>query len=196
MSNLNDVDLSEGTPLSEGFTAIPAGDYALYIEASERKPFGNPPQDKLEIVFVVTNGEHEGAKIREWFALWEPDAEKRGRAKGRFQALCEATLRQPHAINNDSTSLHGKVFMANVLNEPQWDKATNAPDPSKRTNKISWKKGTIRAMDGTPAAGGNAAPQQQQAQPTQNAGVAQQQTAPVQQQAAVVPGQGKAPWKR
>ena len=144
--NLLDIDTSDAQELSEGFVAIPPGEYPMYIESSDRKPTSNGAGEYLECTLIVASGEYEGAKIFARFNLWNQNQQAVDIAKSQWRALCEATLGQPNAINNDSGSLHNKMFMAQVANVPAYDKATKQDHPTRRTNEIVFRKGTVRSM--------------------------------------------------
>lgn len=193
MGNLSDVDTTNVGEMSEGFKAVPPGTYMMMIESSERKTYGQ--KEKLEVVFLVVGGDHDKAKFREWFEFWDADPEKVARWNARWKALCEAALGQPSVPNGDSSGLHSKLFYGEVSNEPQWNKDLNAPDPSKRTNKMVWKKGAIRGLKEQGAAPSGFTAGQAAAAPVQQQTAAAAQPAQTQAVAApVVPGKGPPPW--
>jgi hypothetical protein len=142
--NLYDVDTSEASPLSEGFKAVPPGMYELFMESSDKKTTNDGEGEYLACVFVVGRGEHEGAKIFCNFNFWNKNQKAVDIAKSSWRALCEVTLGQPNAINNDSASLHNKLFVAEISNKPAYNKETGKNDhPTYRSNEIVFRKGTI-----------------------------------------------------
>lgn len=193
MGNLSDIDTGNVSEMGTGFKAVPPGEYMMMIEASERKEFNG--RDKLEVHFRIVGGEHDGSIVREWFEFWHSDPEVVGRNNGHWQAVCLAAIGLPAAPNDDSTSLHNKMFYAEVSNDPMWDKTLNPPaaNPAKRTNKMVWRKGTIRGLKEPKAAQPSAAVADQSAQ-------AAASSAPQQATAAapntVTPGKGAPPWAK
>lgn len=181
MANLNDVDMTTAGELGEGFVAIPPGDYQVYMESSERKTTKNGDGEYLECAIIVATGPHEGAKVFSRLNLWNPSAQAVEIAKSQWRALCEATLGQPFALNNESSSLHNKMFIAEVANVPMNDKNPN----SKRTNELVFRKGKIRGMGNN-----QKLPPQPQNAPASQAAAQPVASAPV--QASV----GKPPWKK
>jgi hypothetical protein len=139
MARLDGIDTSTAEALREGFQPIPPGDYMLFMESSEKTETRDGNGEYLKCVFVVANGEFEGAKITANFNFWNQNQKAVDIAKSQWRALCEAVLNQPTAINNESSSLHNKIFIGQVSNKPRNDDAT------KRTNELVFLKGTIRS---------------------------------------------------
>lgn len=188
MADMRDVDMSDAGELSEGRKAIPPGDYQVYMEESERKTTSKGDGEMLACTFVVMGGEYEGAKIFHNFNFWNQNKQAVDISKASWRALCEATLGQPNALNNDSTSLHNKPFWAkidNVAGRSKNAEGVYVEDPNKRVNELVFRKGTIR-MIGAQAPAAQAAPQ---------AAAAPAAAAPAASK-PVTPGVGKAPWKK
>lgn len=192
-----DVDTSDAEPLREAFIAIPPGEYQLYMESSEVASTSTGNQ-MLKCVFAVATGQYEGTKVFCNFNLWNTNQKAVDIAKSQWRALCEATLGQPNALNNESSSLHNRIFIGELSNVPQQIKNDKGeyvdnPDPTKRRNELVFRKGTIR----DPKTGIKQPPAATTA-PVQTAGVAAQpnttQAKPTTQ--PVTPGSGPAPWDR
>lgn len=203
MAELGDVDMSDAKELGAGVKVLPPGEYQVYIESSERKATKKGDGELLECVLVVCNGEYENSKLYARFNLWNPNPQAVEIAKSQWRSFCEATLGQPNALNNDSTSLHSRPFYVLVDNLPAYNKDTGKNDhPTYRTNEIVFRKGTIRGLSSGPAAAPSivkaAAPVVAQAAPVAaTATVPSTAPAPTQTAAtAVKPGTGTPPWKR
>lgn len=197
--NLHDIDTSDAPELGEGFKAFPPGEYQLYMESSEVKDTSKGDGRYLQCQFVVAAGDCEGSKVRCNFNFWNNNATAVEIARTQWRALCEATLFQPTALNNDSASLHNKIFFALVDNVPAYDKNTGKDHATNRTNEIVFKKGTILSSQQWREK--QKAPAQTKKPPaetkTQDTGGT---TAPVASAAekppAMTPGKGKPAWMK
>ena len=194
MGNLNDVDMSDAGELSEGFSVFPPGEYTLYLESSERKLTNDGEGEYLNCTFVVAEGEFKDRKIPfQMFNLWNKSQKTVEIAKQHWRALCEVTVGQSSAPGQDSASLHFKPFIGTVEVEPAVMTDTEPKTvkyPAK--NKLVFKKGKIRSVQGHVGAG--QAPVIQP-QPVVANSVAQAPAAA--QQAAAAPSTGSRPaWAR
>lgn len=175
MADLFGVDMSDAKELGEGFTVVPPGDYHLFVVESDRVTTKSGTGEYLQCKIQIASGPHEGAWFYERFNLWNPNAQAVDIAKSQWRALCEVTLGQPNAINNDSSSLHSKIFLGEVDNIPM-----NKDDPnSKRSNCLVFRKGKLRSLIG------GSAPTPQTVPPITTQATAQPHVAT-----------GKPPWKK
>lgn len=192
MVDMRDVDTSDAAGLSEGFKAVPPGFYPLYMESSEKKDTKDGKGAYLACIFkVATLDEYEGASIFCNFNFWNENQKAVEIAKSSWRAICEAALGQPTAINNESASLHNKLFVAEISNVPAYNKDTKKNDhPTMRSNEIIFRKGTI--------VNSKEYFEQQKAKPTPAAQpAAQGSEAPTGTTApAVTPGKGARPWDK
>lgn len=201
MTNLHDVDMSDAKELGEGFRVLPPGEYMVFIESSERKTTKAGTGEYLECLLRVGEGDYENAAIFVRFNLWNPNAQAVEIAKSQWRSFCEATLQQPFARNNDSTTLHSIPFFVLVDNVPM-----NKSDPeSKRSNEVIFRKGTVRHISAgkagapsvvKPPLSSIAAASPAASAPQQHDAAANPAPEAKAAAAAVVPGKGTAPWKR
>ena len=117
MADLGGFDATKIAPQGDR-TPLPAGDYKVVIEKSEKKPTKKGTGHLLELVLKVVDGEHSGRMVWERLNIWNPSQDAAKIAASTLSAICHATgVMKPNA----SEQLHNIPMIASVVVEERKD---------------------------------------------------------------------------
>ena len=117
MADLGGFDATKIAPQGDR-TPLPAGDYKVVIEKSEKKPTKKGTGHLLELVLKVVDGEHSGRMVWERLNIWNPNQKAAEIAAATLSAICHATgVMKPNA----SEQLHNIPMIASVVVEERKD---------------------------------------------------------------------------
>jgi len=117
MGNLEGFNAEEVEP-SEGFSAIPGGDYQVIITDSKMKPTKNGNGKYLELKMQILNGQHQNRVLFDRLNLVNQSEVAVQIAKGTLSAICRAVnVLTP----KDSSELHNKPLTATVKTKKDQD---------------------------------------------------------------------------
>lgn len=152
MASLQGLDMSDAEGLREGFTAVPPGEYQIYLDTSDRVSTSTAPNEMLKCTFVIAAGEYQNRKLFCNFNLWNSNQDAVRIAKSQWAAICFAALGQPPETVRDSSQLNSRIFFAEVANvSGQSKNSANkwVDDPEKpRRNEIVFNKDSIKSLNG------------------------------------------------
>jgi len=118
MADLGGFDATKIAPAGDR-TPLPAGDYKVVIEKSEKKPTKKGTGHLLELVLKVVDGEHKGRMVWERLNIWNPNQTAAQIAAATLSSICHATgVMKPNA----SEQLHNIPMIASVVVKERDDK--------------------------------------------------------------------------
>jgi hypothetical protein len=130
MADLGGFDATKIAPQGDR-TPLPAGDYKVVIEKSEKKPTKKGTGHLLELVLKVVDGEHKGRMVWERLNIWNPNQAAANIAASKLSSICHATgVLQPNA----SEQLHNIPMIMSVSVRERDDK------PGEHSNEIKGYK--------------------------------------------------------
>lgn len=149
---------------SEGFQALPDGDYPVIITSTEMKPTKARDGAYLQIEMQVVDGQHKGSKIIDRLNLQNPNQQAVDIARGTLAAIRKAT-----GVTNPQMSeqLHNIPMIAKVVKVARNDKPGEFSNDVKKYSAAGGQQAQPQASP--PYQPPVATPVQTQTAPPQNA---------------------------
>ena len=115
-------DARQVEPSTGGFRVYPAGRYPLVITKSDPKPTKNStpenPASFIELELTIMDGPHKGGILYDRLNLQNSNPQAVDIAHRQLSAYCHVT---GQFVIQDTAQLHGKPFLADVIEEPRND---------------------------------------------------------------------------
>ncbi len=136
MADLGGFDATKIAPQGDR-TPLPAGDYKMVIEKSEKKPTKNGNGHFLELVIKVVDGEHAGRMVWDRLNIWNANQTAAQIAASTLSAICHATgVMKPNA----SEQLHNIPMMVSVVVKERDDKKGEFSNEVKAYKRIGTRE--------------------------------------------------------
>jgi hypothetical protein len=147
MADLGGFDATKIDPAGDR-SPIPAGEYKVVIESSEKKATKAGTGHYLELVLQIVDGPHKGRKVWDRLNIWNPNQTAAQIAAASLSAICHATgIMQPKA----SEQLHGIPLICKVAVKSREDKPGELSNEVKAYTKLG-SGGTAKAEAAAPTA--------------------------------------------